>query len=74
MFNFRKYKFLGCRITRGQYNSANKTIINADVNGALNILRKAISQGKITSKLIVSKITSLQNSGCLAQPLRIRIA
>lgn len=59
-----EYTFLGKRITRGQYKSSAGKIINADLNGALNIMRK--------SKLIDCKV--LQNSGCLAQPLRIRIA
>ena len=35
-----KYIFSGKRIKRGVYVTANKTILNADVNGSLNILRK----------------------------------
>ena len=34
--------FSGRRIKRGLYRSANGTTINADVNGAYNILRKAV--------------------------------
>ncbi|HHB1882567.1 TPA: RNA-guided endonuclease TnpB family protein, partial [Bacillus cereus] len=34
--------FSGKRIERGIYRSANKTLINADVNAAANILRKVI--------------------------------
>ncbi len=34
------YSFKGVRIKRGLYKSQNKTLINADVNGAYNILRK----------------------------------
>ena len=34
--------FSGKRIGRGLYRSGNGTIINADLNGAANILRKAI--------------------------------
>ncbi|WP_103595453.1 IS200/IS605 family accessory protein TnpB-related protein, partial [Bacillus thuringiensis] len=34
--------FSGKRIKRGIYRSANKTLINADVNAAANILRKVI--------------------------------
>ncbi|QFS48995.1 RNA-guided endonuclease InsQ/TnpB family protein [Nostoc sphaeroides] len=37
-----KYSFSGKRIKRGQYLSSNGSLINADVNGSLNILRKAI--------------------------------
>lgn len=35
-----EYKFSGCRVKRGLYRSADGTEINADVNGAANILRK----------------------------------
>ncbi len=36
-----KFKFSGKRIKRGLYKSGNGTLINADVNGAMNIGRKA---------------------------------
>ena len=35
-------KYKGIRFTRGLFRSANGTIMNSDVNGALNIIRKAI--------------------------------
>ena len=35
-----KYQFSGKRISRGQYKSKEGTILNADVNGAGNIIRK----------------------------------
>ncbi len=35
-------KYLGRRITRGLFKSHTGTIINADVNGAYNILKKAL--------------------------------
>jgi putative transposase len=38
----KKHSFSGRRVKRGLYKSANGTLINADVNGSLNILRKAI--------------------------------
>ena len=55
-----KYTFSGSRISRGQYKSANGIILNADINGALNILRKSntISEFELTE---------------IAQPQRIRI-
>lgn len=40
-------------------------LINVDVNGALNIMRKVVGDSEI-----ISKIT---NSGCLFQPLRVSI-
>lgn len=39
--NQTKYNFSGKRIKRGLYRSENGTLINADVNGSYNILRKA---------------------------------
>ena len=36
-----KYRFSGRRIHRGLYKSADGTLLNADINGAANILRKA---------------------------------
>lgn len=61
--NPQKYEFSGKRIHRGMYRSANGIEINADVNGALNILRK-------------SKVVSLEGlycSGELGTPMRIRV-
>ncbi len=40
--NPKKYKFSGRRIKRGLYKTKNGLVINADVNGSLNILRKAV--------------------------------
>ena len=57
------HTFSGKRISRGQYRSKNGIVINADINGALNILRKC--------NLI--DLTVLQNSGCVSQPQRIRL-
>lgn len=39
------YTFKGKRIKRGLYHSSIGKLINADVNGAINILRKAIGDG-----------------------------
>lgn len=36
--------YVGKRINRGQFRSASGTIINADLNGALNIIKKAIPE------------------------------
>ncbi|MCT7986756.1 transposase [Laspinema sp. A4] len=62
--NPKKYEFSGKRIKRGLYRTAKDWIVNADCNGALNILRKH------TSKL--DEFLG-QFRGCLAQPLRIKI-
>ena len=55
-----KGTFMGKRVYRGLYKSANGVTINADVNGALNILRKA-NGGTLPCR------------GFLANPKRIRL-
>ena len=61
--NPQKYSFSGKRIHRGLYQSKAGIKINADVNGALNILRKSN----------VVSLTGLYSRGGLATPLRIRM-
>lgn len=61
-----RYTFSGKRITRGQYKSATGMVLNADTNGALNIMLK--------SRLGGSKLTILQSRGNLDMPVRIRIS
>lgn len=55
-------KYLGTRIKRGLFKGTNY-LLNADVNGALNILRKVIGD---------DFIKDLSDRGCWFQPLRIR--
>lgn len=62
--NPKEGKFSGKRIKRGLYQTKNKTLINADINGALNILRKS----KLTD------LTVLQRRGAVISPSRIRLA
>lgn len=57
-------KFSGRRIHRGLYQSADGTVINADVNGSANIGRKC-KQNFTIEEL---------SSGLLASPKRIRVA
>ena len=57
-------KFSGKRIKRGLYKTADGTLINADVNGALNILRKSN----------VVSLEALYSRGELNTPIRIRVA
>jgi putative transposase len=64
----------GKRVSRGLYRSGNKTLINADCNGAANILRKVavklglnlngISRGDLTAPLKF-RFWTLQESQCL---------
>ena len=62
--NPKVYMFSGIRIHRGMYQCANGKRINADVNGALNILRKSS----------VVDLTVLYSRGEVDTPVRIRVA
>lgn len=62
--NPQTYSFSGKRIHRGVYQTKTGLLINADVNGALNILRKSN----------VVDINILYSRGELNTPIRIRIA
>ena len=61
--NIQEYIFSGKRIKRGLYQTSTGKLINADCNGALNILRK--------SKVV--DLSILYNRGELNTPKRIRI-
>ena len=58
------YKFSGRRIYRGMYKSSKGKLINSDVNGALNILRKSS----------VVSLKWLYSRGEVDTPVRIRVA
>ena len=62
--NPKEYQFSGKRLQRGLYKTASNKIINADVNGALNIMRKSS----------VVDINILYSRGEVDTPIRIRIA
>ena len=62
--NPKEYPFSGRRLHRGLYKTASSKIINADVNGALNIMRK--------SRVVDMNI--LYSKGEVDTPIRIRIA
>lgn len=62
--NPQAYKFSGTRIRRGLYKTADGILLNADVNGALNIMRKSS----------VVDLTVLYGSGEVDTPVRIRVA
>ena len=61
--NPQKYEFSGKRIHRGLYQTSTGFKFNADINGALNILRKSN----------VVSLRRLYSRGGLATPLRIRM-
>ena len=62
--NPKEYPFSGRRLQRGLYKTASGKTINADVNGALNIMRKSS----------VVDMNILYSRGEVDTPIRIRIA
>ena len=61
-----KYRFSGRRVHRGLYKSADGTLMNADINGAANILRKAgydVSDIKI-ARLLDPAIVRFKTLNC----------
>ncbi len=62
--NPKEYAFSGDRIHRGLYKSSDGKIFNADVNGALNIMRKSS----------VVDMSILYSRGDVDTPVRIRVA
>ena len=62
--NYQEYTFSGERIHRGMYETKDKRHLNADVNGALNIMRKSN----------VVSLTGLYTRGEVDTPTRIWIA
>jgi IS605 OrfB family transposase len=54
--------YLGKRVKRGLFRSSVGKLINADVNGAVNILRKVVGDSEITSRII--------DRGLLLSPVR----
>ena len=62
--NPKEYQFSGKRIHRGLYKTASGKLFNADVNGALNIMRKSS----------VVDMNILYGRGEVDTPVRIRVA
>ncbi len=62
--NPKDYEFSGNRIHRGLYKTSNGRLFNADVNGALNIMRKSS----------VVDMSILYGRGEVDTPVRIRVA
>jgi hypothetical protein len=57
-------KYLGQRKERGIFQSSTGRLINADINGALNILRKVIGDSSFIKEIV--------NSVVLFNPVKIR--
>jgi len=61
--NPKEYSFSGVRVKRGLYKTSTNQYLNADINGALNILKKSS----------VVSLTALYSRGHVDSPLRIRL-
>ena len=57
-----KSAFSGRRVKRGLYKASNGKLVNADVNGCLNIIRKEFGN---------DLLRGLFDSGCVFQPMRV---
>ena len=63
LVNNKKPVFSGTRVKRGLYNkSKNCALLNADVNGSINIMKKAFKN---------ASVKGLFDSGCVFQPIRV---
>lgn len=60
----KQIKYLGKRNKRGLFQSSIGKLLNADMNGALNILRKVVDDSFVIQKII--------DSGLLFNPIKIR--
>ena len=66
MESIEKHKeYMGKRVKRGLYQSSTRKLINADLNGALNILRKVIGDSDVIYRII--------DSGLLFRPLKCNV-
>ena len=61
----RHESYLGRRVRRGLFQSSTGRLVNADVNGALNILRKVVGDSEF--------VTRITDSGRLFRPLRLDV-
>ncbi|MBQ3944143.1 MAG: transposase [Alphaproteobacteria bacterium] len=58
-------EYMGKRVKRGLYQSSTGRLINADVNGAINIMRKVVGDSEYVTRII--------GSGRLFRPIRVDI-
>ncbi len=61
------------RTKRGQFRSEEGIMINADINGSLNILRRYMA-ARDTKQCIPRLIASARDKGCVDNPVKLRVA
>ena len=57
-------KFSGKRIHRGLYQSSDGTVLNADINGSVNILKKHFKESKSNVVITTNDVRALVNTPC----------
>lgn len=57
-------KFSGKRIKRGLYKSSDGKLINSDINGSINILRKYFKERKLEVPFGTDNVRALVNKPC----------
>ena len=68
------YKFSGSRIKRGLYKTSGGILINSDINGSLNILKKALLYNTSKADDYKQLLSNLCIVGHVDVPERIRLA
>jgi len=64
------YEFSGRRVKRGLYRTANKVLINADVNGAYNIVRKVVKKFNIN---LLKDLIEGNSLSCWLHPHKLNV-
>jgi len=49
-------EYLGKRVKRGLFKSSDGTLLNADINGSANIMRKVVSNVHVTDEIVASMV------------------
>ena len=62
LVNNKKPMFSGTQVKCCLYKAQNNALLNADVNGSINIMRKAFKN---------ASVKELFDSGCVFQPIRV---
>ena len=67
----KKPKFSGTRVKRGLYKSADGSLVNADINGASNIMKKALLKRGLWSDVLFTEIVQRITKNPVKQNIRI---
>ena len=51
--------YCGKRIKRGLFRSKNNILLNSDINGSLNIMKKYLEKNKLYNKELYNKLLSI---------------